>query len=89
MKTQKRSFVTTIMAGMFALLWIAGGVAAPIIASDKERGWIVYLLSPFAIAYGLVWVLVMLHGRQLRRGETSSGLRALAQMNFSHFRERK
>jgi hypothetical protein len=88
MKTrEKRSLVASIMAGCFALLWIGGGVAALIVKSDKERAWLLYILSPLAIAYGVVWLLVMLHGRRLRPGETASGLKALAQLNLRHFKD--
>jgi hypothetical protein len=90
MKTrEKRSLLASIMAGFFSLVWIAGGIAALIVKSEKERAWILYILSPLAITYGLVWLLVMLHGRRLRSGETASGLKALAQLNFSHFKDLK
>jgi hypothetical protein len=65
---------------------MAAGVAGVLVKSEKKGAWILYLLSPCAFAYGVVWILVMLHGRQLKSGETVSGLRALLKLDFDHFK---
>ena len=87
MRKQKRSFVVSILAGLFALVWISAGIGALVFGSNKERGWVIYLVAPLAIAYGLVWVIVMLNGRQLKNGELMSGFQALAKLDFDHFRK--
>lgn len=76
------------LAGIFALIWIFAGVAAFVVEFDKEKAWLRFIIAPFSIFYGIVWVLVALHGRQLRSGETKSGIMALARLDFRHFKKK-
>ena len=85
-KAKKRSLVTSVIAGILALFWMAAGVAVVLVKSEKRGAWMLYLLSPCAFAYGVVWILVMLHGRQLKSGETVSGMRALLKLDFDYFK---
>ena len=85
-KAKERSLLTSVIAGSLALFWMAAGVAVLFVQSEKSGAWMLYLLSPCAFAYGVVWILVMLHGRQLKSGETVSGLRALLKLDFDHFK---
>jgi len=70
-----------ILAALFAAIWIAGGIGAALVSITGGR-WQYILISPFAIGYGLIWVLVMLLGRQLKPGETLPALKALLSGNL-------
>jgi hypothetical protein len=53
-----------LVATLLAAVWIAAGLAAVMVALWTDR-WLVMLLGPPAIWYGLLWVRVARTGRKL------------------------
>ena len=49
---------------LLAAVWLCAGVAVIILGIFHKR-WLVTLLGPFAIWYGLVWLRVAREGRRL------------------------
>ena len=84
-KKQQRSPTVTAIAALLAALWIAAGIAATMAALTNRGSPLLFLLSPLAVCFGLIWILVMLHGRQLSVGELIPGLKALVRLDLKHF----
>jgi uncharacterized membrane protein HdeD (DUF308 family) len=53
------------VAAVLGFIWIVAGVSAAIGGMMKHR-WPALLLSPLAIAYGIVWLRVARTGRRLQ-----------------------
>jgi hypothetical protein len=86
LKRKEPSLVVSAFAGLLAVIWIAAGIAAAAVSMAGGR-WQYFLVAPFAIGYGVIWLVVMLHGRQLKRGETIPGLKALFRGDLKHWRQ--
>jgi hypothetical protein len=86
-KRKEPSLLLSAFAGLLAVIWIGAGIAAAVIPMTGGR-WQYIIVAPFAIGYGVIWLVVMLHGRQLERGETIPGLKALFRGDLRHFRLR-
>ena len=57
--------VNRTVAAVLAALWIGAGLAAALLGLARRR-WLLLLLGPLAIAYGLVWVRVARTRRRLK-----------------------
>jgi hypothetical protein len=86
-KRKGSSLLLSAFASLLAVIWIGGGIAAAAVSMTGES-WQYIIVAPFAIGYGVIWLVVMLHGRQLERGETIPGLKALFRGDLKHFRLR-
>jgi len=86
-KRKEPSLIVSAFAGLLAVIWIAAGIVAAVVSMTGGR-WQYVIVAPFAIGYGVIWLVVMLHGRQLERGETIHGLKALFRGDVRHFRSR-
>lgn len=53
-----------ILAGIFAVTWIAAGAAAFVLGVFRHF-WVPLLLGPLAVGYGALWIRVARTGRKL------------------------
>ncbi|MCE3003388.1 MAG: hypothetical protein LW860_11925 [Xanthomonadaceae bacterium] len=74
------------LAGVVAAAWLAAGVVLLVLAWRERSRWGFAALAPLLLGYGVVWILVALHGRPRRTGETIAGLKALVRLDFAHLR---
>jgi len=53
------------VAALLAIVWLLGGLGAVCLGLARQQ-WLIAIMGPLAIGYGLLWVKVAWTGRRLR-----------------------